>query len=316
MGDNGGYVAGVETCGSVWVCPVCAAKISEGRRKDVAECLDAHVMTAGNVFMGLFTIPHHYEESCAALRDTVSGAWSKFIAGKAWKDARRRFGITGYIRALEVTHGKNGWHPHIHTLFLTRHLASFEVELLRIWLAERWATIVKRISGKTVNVNAGFGFQKACSISAAGDYVAKWGVDSEIAKAGQKVSRKGGRSPWQLLADAQDGDHAARMAFREYGLAMKGARHLTWSNGLRALYLETPEKDDFELAKMDAPFKGDEVVGVLRRHHWFKVYSMGLVPDVISAAEQSGWSGVLQLLRAHKLALPEGAIYVRQWNSA
>lgn len=314
VGDRGGYVAGTETCGSVWACPVCAAKIGEKRRGYVAKALDGHVEAGGAVFMGLFTIPHHAAESCAALRDIVAGSWRRAIQGKAWKSARKEWGIIGYIRALEVTFGKNGWHPHLHVLFLTRELSQAEEGEFRVWLAERWADAVLKFSKskdarhlKTVNTEVGFGLQRAASKSAAGDYVAKWGADSEIAKASSKVSRKGGRSPWQLLADAREGDHQARMAFREYASAMKGARHLTWSNGLFDLYVGEPELTDEEIARQDAPHNGDLQVIAFRRTVWFRLVCAGIVPEVLSAAEEAGRSGVLKLLRARGLALPEAA---------
>lgn len=314
-GNAGAYVAGVETCGSVWACPICAAKISEGRRRDVRECLEKHVSGGGDVFMSLFTVPHEAHETCRALRRAVAKAWGKMIAGEPWKRAKARFGITGTIRALEVTHGNHGWHPHIHALVFTRALSEVEEADLRLWLGDRWATIIERMTGKAVNLAKGFGFHRAASISEAGDYVAKWGTDSEIAKASSKVSRKGGRSPWQLLADALDGDHRARMIFREYALAMKNARHLTWSRGLREKYIGTPELDDIELAKMDAPFSGDEQVIAFRRAVYFRLIRSGVMPEVLSAAETAGYAGVLQLLRARGLAIPEAAFHVREPDS-
>lgn len=314
-GPGGAYVAGVETCGSVWACPSCAAKISEGRRLEVRECLDGHVKAGGDVFMALFTIPHKAMESCLELREAQAAAWRKMIAGAPWQRAKERYGIVGNIRALEVTHGANGYHPHIHALFFTRALSEVEEAELRIWLGDRWATIIERMTGKAVNLAKGFGFQRACSVVEAGDYVAKWGTDSEIAKASSKMSRKGGRSPWQLLADAIDGDHRARMIFREYAVSMKGARHLTWSRGLRDLYVKTPELDDIELAKQDAPFHGDEQVIAFRRFVYFKLIRAGVMPDVLSAAETAGRSGVLSLLRARGLALPEATFYERHPQS-
>lgn len=307
VGKGGGYVAGVETCGSVWACPVCQAKICEGRRKDVAECLTRHVEDGGDVFMSLFTIPHRYSETCADLKDVVRAAWKKMIAGAPWARARARYGIVGYIRALEVTHGGNGWHPHLHCLLLTRELSEVEEAELRIWLGSRWASIIERMTGKRVNLREGFGFQRACSISQAGDYVAKWGADSEIAKANAKISKKGGRSPLQLLSDARDGDHRARMLFREYAISFKGTRHLTWSRGLRDLYVMEPELTDEELARQDAPHNGDKQVIAFRRFIWFKMVVAGVVPEILSAAEEAGKAGVLTLLRAKGLALPEAA---------
>jgi len=313
VGKGGGYVAGVETCGSVWACPVCQAKICEARRQDVRTVLDNHVVGIGNLgpqlpgdeFMGLFTIPHTYSETCTELKTGIAAAWKKFLQGKPWERAKARYGVVGLIRALEVTHGGSGWHPHLHVLFLTRVLSESEEADFRIWLGERWAAIIARLTGKRVNLCAGFGFQRACSVANAGEYVAKWGADSEIAKANAKISKRGGRSPLQLLSDARDGDHRARMLFREYALAFKGARHLTWTRGLRDHYTSEPELSDEDLARQDAPHNGDLQVIAFRRLIWFRLVIAGIVPEILSAAEEGGHSGVLKLLRARRLALPE-----------
>jgi len=299
LGDNGAYIAGVETCGSIWVCPVCAAKIAEGRRKEVAQCLDAHVRAGGEVYMGLFTIPHQSLESCESLKHFVARSWQKLLAGEPWLRAKRRFRIVGYIRALEITFGNNGWHPHIHALFLTQHLSDDERACFKFWLGKRWATVVERITGKQVNLAVGYNLQKACAVSLAGDYVAKWGVDSEISKAHLKTSKKGGRSPWQLLVNAGNGDKAAEIAFREYARVMKGARHLTWSRNLRSLYIITPELSDDELAKSEMPYNGDRILGTIHRSTWNILCKKQLLPVLLYAAETDGWIGVDRLLRSH-----------------
>jgi len=306
IGNGGAYVSGVETCGSVWACPVCAAKIAEGRRADVAQCLDGHVMAGGDVYMSLFTIPHVYSEGCRALRTDIAKAWTSFIQGKAWTKARKRFGIIGYIRALEVTHGGNGWHPHLHCLFLTNRLDQGAQDAMRVWVGERWAGIVERMMGKAVNLAKGFGFQRACNLSAAGDYVVKGNVDSELTKANHKLSKKGGRSPFQLLACAEDGDHLARMLFREYALAFKGARHVTWSLGLRDLYIPERELTDEELAAQLMPNSGDFQVMALHRFTWSKIVRAKLIPELLTAAEQAGRSGIFEFLRGRGLALEKG----------
>jgi hypothetical protein len=302
-GQNGAYVAGVQTCGSVWACPVCAAKITEGRRLEVRQAIDGH-FPVGDIFMGTFTMPHIFTETCADLKGVVALSWRKMLAGEPWKRTKRHFGIVGTIRALELTHGNNGWHPHIHALFFTKVLdESAEIEL-RLWLGERWARIIERVAKKMgfkdpkiVNIEKGFTFLRAASAGAAGDYVAKWGTDAEIAKASSKVSRKGGRSPWQLLADALEGDHRARMLFREYGIAMFGARHLTWSKGLRALYVSEPEKTDEELANLDKPFNGDEEVISFSRERFAELVRANVMPAILAAAESAGYAGVIQFLR-------------------
>jgi hypothetical protein len=313
LGDHGAYVGGVETCGSVWACPVCAAIVSEKRRKQVARILDAHDRVGGAVFMAAFTIPHEFHESARALRVSVSTMWSQLIAGKAWTQAKKRFGVVGTIRALEVTHGKNGWHPHLHVLFLTDNITDNKANSFRLWLRDRWISIASRIdaeitSGDRLNMLPRcLDFRRAEAVRAAGDYVAKWGVDSELTKSNLKQSRRGGRSPWQILIDAEAGDHYSRMLFREYANSFKGARQVTFSLGLRDLYDHEPELSDYELAKQDCPFNGDEIVGHFPRLLWFRICRANVVSAILQSAEIGGWPAILQTLRAHKLALPEEA---------
>ena len=127
---------GVQTCGSVWMCPVCAGYVAEGRRREVREIADAHCRRVieptrrdpdfvgplrgergGVIFMAAFTLAHHRFQTAAELRRAVSSCWSKVIGGKAWMLSAARSRCAGWVRALEVTHGKHGWHPHIHAAF-------------------------------------------------------------------------------------------------------------------------------------------------------------------------------------------------------
>ncbi|WP_428836438.1 hypothetical protein, partial [Streptomyces erythrogriseus] len=70
-----------------------------------------------------------------------------------------------------------------------------------------------------------------------GDYLAKqddsrsWGFSHEIAKATSKAGRRKGFHPHHLLVRKAAGDDAL---FLEYHKAMKGARQLFWSPGLKA----------------------------------------------------------------------------------
>lgn len=304
-GDHGAYVAGVETCGSVWSCTVCAGKIAEGRRKEVNLILSAHDRLGGHVFMCAFTIPHLYSESCHALRRIVAGTWQKMMAGKAWKKAQVRFGVVGFIRALEVTHGKNGWHPHLHVLMFTKSLTPYQQFALRLWLRDRWISILKRTTNKNASTRFAMDFRQAEGLRNAGDYVCKWGVDSEITKANVKFSKKGGRSPWQILSDAHDGDHASRMQFREYAYSFKGARQLTSSHGLKSFYNVRAEISDYDLAKSGVPHFGDVVIGTIRRGLWIKLSTKKLIPDLLSSAEADGWDGVLSFLQVQNLVAKE-----------
>jgi hypothetical protein len=43
-------------CGSVWMCPLCAAKISERRRDELERAITRHIELQGAVFMATYTV--------------------------------------------------------------------------------------------------------------------------------------------------------------------------------------------------------------------------------------------------------------------
>lgn len=54
---NRAHYGGLQTCSSVWACPVCAAKIAERRRQELLALINAHRASGGVVY--LITINSH-----------------------------------------------------------------------------------------------------------------------------------------------------------------------------------------------------------------------------------------------------------------
>ena len=106
-------------CGSVWSCPFCAAKIAEERRRRLSAALDNAYADGYGVYMPTFTFAHRYGDDLASLKTSMVKAFAKFRTGRAWKELEARFGILAYVRDTEVTYGLNGFHPHMHALFIT-----------------------------------------------------------------------------------------------------------------------------------------------------------------------------------------------------
>jgi hypothetical protein len=159
-----------------------------------------------------------------------------------------RHGITGSVRALEVTHGDNGWHPHVHELLFIA--AATDLGRLEGDLRARWDGVLATAGMRDVNEH---GIDVRDSDEAVADYVAKfgrepgWTDEHEVAKAVSKRGRAGSRSPMGLLEDYCLGDTAAGRLFTQYARVFKARRQLVWSFGLRALLLpdveETADED-------------------------------------------------------------------------
>src|SRR5207302_5418163 len=104
--------------------------------------------------------------------------------------------------------GKHGWHPHLHVLIFTGALDDDARGEFAADLFERWSARIDKLGLGTCSPKA-FEFHRCHKVESAGDYVAKWGCDSEIAKAGTKVARGENRTPWGLLAAHGEGDREA-----------------------------------------------------------------------------------------------------------
>lgn len=286
-GQGGAHVEGVETCGSVWGCPVCAAKIAERRRGEVETLCREHKAAGGSLHMAAFTMPHDRFQDCGELKQAIAGAWRKVCAGKAWQRWRETLGLH-YSRSLEVTHGGNGWHPHLHCLFyIAPGVAAAVVRQFSDWIFERWQRAVQGL-GYAMPSRRVWRFEEVEHTEAAGDYVAKWGADSEIARGVLKQGR-GGKSPWQLLQDAATGDRRSAALFRAYFAAFKGARQLTHSRGLKALY----GVEDVEDAEAAATDPDSVTAGTLTKPEYRAVRRAGLLCRVLELAEEKPWKEVL-----------------------
>ena len=112
---------GLQTCGSVWTCPVCAAKIAERRRVELLDAMEMHKAQGGAVSLLTLTTPHQRGDNLAVLLAQQGKALVGFLKDRAVVAVFAEMGWIGQVRALEVTHGRrsdrnNGWHPHFHIL--------------------------------------------------------------------------------------------------------------------------------------------------------------------------------------------------------
>ena len=104
------------------------------RRAEIKKAIDAH---DGGLYMLTFTIPHYMGITLNRCYWAFVGLLKRFFNGtrksKAiWAD----MGKIGHIKALEVTHGRNGWHPHYHILIFTKQELPKDYDtapLLELW---------------------------------------------------------------------------------------------------------------------------------------------------------------------------------------
>jgi hypothetical protein len=274
---------GVTVCGSGWVCPMCAARITEGRRRELERGIAKHRERGGVVLLATQTFSHGRSDELAAAWEALGRARQRFARSATVKRFREAVGFAGRIAAREVTYGANGWHPHAHELVLVAGgITAERVAELERELAAEWRACCAAV-GLSASLEHGY----KLSLTAAATYIAKWGLDSELTKWQLKRGRVAegdepdelalaGHTPFDLLriyarvmpSHPRLDLSPARAAhlFAEYAAAVVGTAQLHWTRGLKAA-LEVDELSDSELAERDET--DDVLLGTLTAHEWF-----------------------------------------------
>jgi hypothetical protein len=292
--------AGLVTCGSVWVCPVCSAKIAATRSVEIG-CVVARALSEGcSVVMVTLTLRHDRGQALGLLWDSLAGCWKRVTGGKSWVRQVERFGLLGFVRATEVTHGQNGWHPHVHALLISeRDLSSSEVDELCTSMWERWASKARGLGLRSPLMQASEWHRVTADGSSGtsiGDYLAKGvlaagAIGMELTQTQSKVARSvhSTRSMWEVLREAVEvGEAGAVRLWLEWERVSKGRRSIAWSRGLRERFGVGLEKSDEEIAAEELGGRDDTIAFITRAGWASMVRRPVLMPALLDALESGG----------------------------
>ncbi len=276
---------------------MCAATIRNYRSVEISRAAAAWIGAGNEAYFLTFTARHVSVMALASLLDLISAAFRSVIRGRPWRRLCDGLGIVGTIRSLEVTHGLNGWHPHLHVLLFVegglddRGLAA----LYRYFKGERlggaeipgaWGRFIESVcrdcgKRKVRNVRAkdpcvcggrayeapsyqhGVDIERCYSAEDAARYLVKTqegkSPGNEMARSDMKTSRPDHRVPFQILASAGEGDEADARLWHEFESATKARKCITWSRGLRdAIPWPDPVHEDF----VPVELTDDEIVAL------------------------------------------------------
>ena len=311
MIDNAGvsHYRGLVTCGSIWACPVCSAKIRNARAQEIAAAAASWHQAGNTVLMVTLTAPHDLGMPLADLLPVIAKGFTSVIAGRAWLRLKDRIRIAGQIRSVEVTHGPNGWHPHLHVLvFIDGQAGAEHLALLGVHVRSKWRRFIVRAGYRPPSDLHGVKIDVCTSAAEAGLYIAKTqdgkSPGNEMARADLKSGRAGHRTPFELLGEIADtGDLAGLPLWHEYEKATKRHQAITWSKGLRKLLLGLePERTDEEIAADEV---GGDLVLEISREAWREVTRhLGLETRLLEAFEVGGPDQVVALA-AHYGLVPD-----------
>jgi len=267
------HYGNVIRCGSVWVCPVCAKKITEKRRNELAlinekwkkgitlfspveqpknfvgapRYLEENVK--GYTYLLTLTNPHYVNDRLTDLREKQKKAMKSFFSDRKGQYIfnellGKRFHITNY----EVTYGQNGWHPHHHILiFSDKYLSIHDFSNIHEVLADHWSDSLHKAGIRKIKSNEKF---IACDLqdgTYADQYVGKWGIEHEMTKGHVKKGRDT-YTPFDLLRlsdkDELIFEKQPSKLFQEFAISFKGARQLVFSRGLKHSFAIQEKTDD------------------------------------------------------------------------
>jgi len=290
--------SGLQTCGSVWACPVCSAKIAERRRVEIMAAMAAHKAGDGCVNLLTLTAPHQRTDVLRDLLYKQSEALKFLFKDRSVKSVFAEMGVIGQIRALEVTHGRrsdhnNGWHPHYHFLLFCGSgvdLARFDASQMMDWATRlylRWASCCERAGLGTPSFAHGL---KLDDGSKAAKYVSKWGLEDEMTKGHTKKALHG-ETPFDFLrAYLEDpNDKQAGALFKEFAETFKGKRQLHWSPGLKK-HFAIGESSDEELASKMEDYAA--LLGTITLEQWRDVLKVDGRGNLLYVAYTGGWEAV------------------------
>lgn len=277
------HAHGLARCGSAWVCPVCAAKISLERRKEIEQAMELAEEMGWRVLFVTLTARHSRDDQLDDLLESFKAAKRYMRSGRKWQEVKDDYMVKGSITATENTWGfDNGWHVHFHEIFFVG--AAVDLEEVESRFYQLWH---KSLDREGLDCSRDHGVEVLYGADKVGKYITKWGLDNELTSI-HKAAKKGHFTPFQLLALYREGHEWAGGLFQSHADATKGKTSLRWSRGLRDDMGLGRELTDEELAEAGA---GDDSHLMVRftRSEWNQLlYSgrQGVIGELLIIAER------------------------------
>ena len=177
-------MTGRQTCGHGFGCPCCGAKIAndngEELEKAFIECNQRGYTSAMFTATVRHKLSHTLAESLNYLKE-IEKIWRN---SKPIRNLVKKFGRIGDIQALEITYSfVNGWHPHLHILFIFSgeiDVNKFTDTCVSAWLKasntvierDNLAKMDRSVSADCLKVTIGNALQKKLK-----DYLVKNGAE-------------------------------------------------------------------------------------------------------------------------------------------
>ncbi len=259
---------GLTTCGSVWACPVCSAKILTHRKYEVDEAITAWANQGGYFILETLTLCHRLGDTVAKQREALRIGWEAITHG-SFSENHKNAGQVGYLKVTEVTYGKNGFHVHFHVLrFMKGSLSKVAQDKWMTKIFKRWQKSIAA-AGFKEPLETGHHYERVYNHERLNGYFTK-GFDNPRKDNSAKKS-----SPvWDVLTEAIAKPKSTHtFIWRTWESQSKGMRQMTWSRNLRQGLGLAKELEDEEINEEIIPLLEIEREDIPRYGHSGKTQS-------------------------------------------
>jgi hypothetical protein len=218
-GEGGARASGTHRCDSLWLCPVCTFRRAKEVQERARRLAEKSIEAGAWVFMVTLTVRHDLSTTLEAEKRAVSAAFRKAQQGKIYERLRSRDGMVGAFRTMEVRYSTaTGWHLHIHALV---PVIADDVDAARGTANRMVGRYLDRLGKEGMDaVREGQDVTLCYDPQGAGQYAAKGALEVSLSE--PKRGKTGSLHPFELLAQADEGDARARRLFIEYARTMPG----------------------------------------------------------------------------------------------
>lgn len=222
-------------CSSPSTCVVCSSRIAKARGVWLAQVFNNAKADGYEISMLTLTVRHKRKNRLEDLLTAMEQAYTNVQGSTSYKILRKEYGAD-FVRVLEITHGKNGFHPHYHIAII--HRPGFDFDLLQADMERTWLVHIEKqgllapVAEKAVHIvrNASdeqraWYLTKACGMSSL-----------EITNGRNKSGKGDNLGIWQVHGLAVLGDLDSKYVWHAYEKAIFKKRLFTMSKGMGEKY--------------------------------------------------------------------------------
>jgi hypothetical protein len=271
------HVGHLMVCDAAHVCPVCHGRKLAKERRIVSRIVQDHYEAGGILVDTALTVPHHIDESLSSSLERLEGGWKQLRGKRVWKELAGALGIVGFIRRLEITLGKSGWHPHYHVSFLCNpaHAAGVKGHSWKAALDDAFSIVWG--SWRQAGKDAGIAVveQALAAVAIIGHVDAQKAVSYNLKNMGYSL-KPDSLTPMDLLRVVAQIDDSviscsAKRLFVEYARATKGKHILSYGGTAKAARRRAVEYAGAECAEVV-----QERLGEVAPEAWRAIAKAGL----------------------------------------